>query len=640
MSELKREHAIALVVLAALAVYANSLWNGFAYDDVYIIQQNSRVHQLRDLSQIWLTPYWPSFGTQLGLYRPFAIFAFAIEWAIGGGKPWFFHFVNVLLHAGVSVLAFLLIERLFTARAAIAGALVFAIHPIHTEAVANVVGQNELWAGLGVLAACLIYISRPEGVRISWKRLAAILLLYFVALLTKESAVVLPGLLVLLDFVQRRVIPNRESMLRYTRAMLPVVAAFTLALIAYLVQRHSVLGNLAGTDAAPGLPYLREEHRVLNAFRAWPELIRLSVFPLDLSVDYAPGVIFPSESLTPMVMLGMLLAIGTVLLMFATPWAPRAGLVAGWFFLTLLPVSNFLFPIGVLIAERTLYIPSLAVCFAAGYAWEAVGQSKERETKRMALALAVIIVLFFSGRTIMRNPSWDNLASVWKSLLRDHPESYRAQWIAAVDAWGNGRIDLAERFFKLSYRTWPRDSQMMSEFANFYIGQRRYADAIPLLEQSRDMTPFVPRTHEWLAYSYLHAGRVQEALTTATAAATMQGHRPAITYAVIGSAQEQLGNYDEAVDAWERVVKNVGGSFWLNWALLARAQAYQGDVANALQSVETAAGRTGTEARATGAVKALRQAIQNGCYAAGPAPDCDPLKGWLIAAPSTVPQGR
>ena len=640
MNELKRSHAIGLVILAALAVYANTLWNGFAYDDVYIIQQNVRVHQLRDLGQIWLTPYWPSFGTQLGLYRPFAIFAFAVEWAISGGQPWFFHLVNTVLHAAVSVLAFLFIEKLFNARIALAGALVFAIHPIHTEAVANVVGQNELWAAIGVLGACLIYVSRPEGVGIDWKKRLAILALYLMALLAKESAVVLPGLLVLLDFVQKRVEPNRQSLLRYARGMALMVAAFTFVLIAYLVQRHAVLGNLAGTDAAPGLPYLREEYRILNAFRAWPELIRLSVFPLDLSVDYAPGVVFPSESVTPMVMLGMLLAVGTVLLMFATPWAPRAGLAAGWFFLTLLPVSNFLFPIGVLIAERTLYMASLAVCFAAGYAWDAAARGTERETRRLAAALAIIIVIFFSGRTILRNPSWDSLRTVSQTLMREHPESYRAQWIAAIDAWGSGRIDLAERFFKLANRTWSRDSQLMSEFANFYIGQRRYADAIPLLERSRDMTPFVSRTHEWLAYSYLHAGRVEDALSTAQHAVTLEGFRPAITFAVIGSAQEQLGNHREAVEAWQRVVTTTGRSFWLNWAMLARAQAYYNDTPGALRSVETARSHVTGDPRAAGTLDALRAAVENGCYRTHPAGDCDPLKGWLIAAPSTVPQGR
>src|SRR3954468_13557012 len=89
------------IALAAFIVYANSIRNGFAYDDVWIVDKNTRVHQLRDLGSIWLTPYWPTFGKELGLYRPFTIFLFALEWAAGRGAPWFFHASNVALHAGV-----------------------------------------------------------------------------------------------------------------------------------------------------------------------------------------------------------------------------------------------------------------------------------------------------------------------------------------------------------------------------------------------------------------------------------------------------------------------------------------------------------------------------------------------------------
>ena len=630
MNEIKRSHAIIAIALAAIAVYANSIANGFAYDDMWIVLRNDRVHQLRDLSKIWLTPYWPSFGSQLGLYRPFAIFAFAIEWAISGGQPWFFHLVNVLLHALVSVMVFVLIERLFTRTAAFAGALVFAVHPLHTEAVANVVGQNELWAALGVLGACLIYINRPEGIALPPKRAFAILGLYALSLLAKESAVVLPGLLVLLDFVQQRAQADKQGIVRYVRGILPLVIGSTLVLGGYLLLRHSVLGNLAGTDAAPGLPYLREEYRVLNAFRAWPEFVRLLFFPLDLAVDYAPGVVLPVESLTPMVLLGILLVITVVLLALATPRAPRAGIAAGWFLITILPVANFFFPIGVLIAERTLYMPSLAAAFLAGFAWEAASKSAERETRRLAVAFGLAVLAFFGVRTVIRNPDWDSLQSVWRSLSRDHPESYRSQWLNAIGMWNQGRPDLAEKYFEIAYKIWPRDSQMLAEWGNFYIGQRRYDKAIPLLEDARDMTPFVPRTHEFLAYAYLYDGRAQEALETALHANQMEGSHPTINLPTIAGAYEKLGQHEQAAEAWQSAVRLKGGDLWLNWAMLARAQARAGDRAAAMKSADVALVKTKNETRSSDAVRKLKTAIADGCYASAQG-GCDPLVGWQVA---------
>ncbi|HUP88821.1 MAG TPA: hypothetical protein VM100_05715 [Longimicrobiales bacterium] len=634
---INRKLMLFAVVAAAVVVYLNSLFNLFAYDDLWIVARNERVHQLHDLRRILFTPYWPSFGSELGLYRPFTILAFALEWAIGGGAPWLFHLSNVLLHALTCVLVFLLIEKLATSRAALAGALLFAVHPLHTEAVANVVGQGELWAAICVLGACLIYVSRPQGMTIPRGRLAAVVGLYGVAFLFKESAVVLPGLLVLLDFAQGRVTYSKDDLKRYVRAVGFMIALCCLVLAAYLTLRLSVLGNLAGTDAAPGLPYLREKYRVLNALRAWPEFVRLLFFPLDLSVDYAPGLILPVESLQPMVLLGGLLVVASIVLMFTTPMRPTAGLIAGWFLLTILPVSNFFFPIGVLIAERTLYLPSFAVCFLAGIAFDAALSSSARESRRLAVALAVIATIGCSLRTIIRNPDWKDLAAVWKGLSRDHPESYRAQWLNAIGMWSQGKPDLAEKYFQLAERIWPRDSQFLSEFGNFYIGQRQYVKAIAYLERSRDMTPFVPRTWEFLAYAYLYANRPADALKSAQHANTMDSSHPALNYAIIGGAYDRLGKYDNAAAAWRAAAKARDGDLWLNYAMQARSLARAGRKDDALRMVDVAYKKTTGQPTLENVVRKLKDAINANCYPNGE--QCDVLDGWAVSAPNPTTNG-
>ena len=142
----KRNVMLFAVVSAAVLVYVNSLWNGFAYDDNWIIQRNTRVHDLGNLAGIWLTPYWPSFGSELGLYRPLTIFSYAIQWAISGGAPWLFHLVNILLHAGVCVLVFAFIERLFSERAhfcfqqSVRVAEVFALERVRADQLGQAIG--------------------------------------------------------------------------------------------------------------------------------------------------------------------------------------------------------------------------------------------------------------------------------------------------------------------------------------------------------------------------------------------------------------------------------------------------------------------------------------------------------------------
>lgn len=625
----KRRIMLLAVVAAAVLVYANSLWNGFAYDDIWIIARNDRVHQLHDLRSILFTPYWPSFGSELGLYRPFTVFAFALEWTITGGAPWAFHMTNVLLHTAVCILVFLLIENLINTRAAFAGALIFAVHPLHTEAVANVVGQGELWAAIGVLIACLIYVRRPEGTATDWRRRILILALYGISLLAKESAVVLPGLLVLLDVVQRRVQPTKESITRYIKDVGFLIAMFCVVLLAYLTLRLTVLGNLAGTDAAPGLPYLREKFRVLNAMRAWPEFVRLLFLPLDLSVDYAPGIILPVESLTPMTLLGVVLLSATAALMISTPWRPRAGLITGWFLITILPVSNFFFPIGVLIAERTLYLPSVAVCMLAGILFDEALSSTVRETRRLAVAVTIAVTAGFGLRTVIRNPDWDSLAAVWRGLARDHPESYRAQWVNAISMWGQGKPALAEQYFLLAERIWPRDSQFLTEFGNFYIGQRKYDKAIAYLERSRAMTRFVPRTYEYLGYTYLLAGRPRDALVTALHANSMEGAHQSLTFSILGGAYDRLNRPDDAAGAWLAAAKTRSGDLWLNWAMMARSLASARRTQKALDAADVAYSKTRNEPSLQNVVNKLKIAIRSGCYPAGK--NCDVLEGWTIS---------
>jgi hypothetical protein len=289
-------NAALLVFTASVLVYANSLWNGFAYDDTWIVLNNARVHQLADQRMIWLKPYWPTFGEALGLYRPLTIFLFAIQWAIGAGAAWVFHAVNVVLHAAASVLVLLLLRRLTTPAGALAGSLTFAVHPVHTEAVANVVGQGELLAAIGVLAACIVFVDRA-GVGISLRRTAALAGIFTLALLSKEGAIVLPFLIVLMDLALGRVSLRPRAIAAYCRHIGRLIAAFGIVVAAYLLVRTQVLGSLTGTDVAPSFPFLYGTKRVLNAFRAWPEYVRLLFFPTDLSADYSPAVILPVESL-------------------------------------------------------------------------------------------------------------------------------------------------------------------------------------------------------------------------------------------------------------------------------------------------------------------------------------------------------
>jgi protein O-mannosyl-transferase len=631
---------VALVMLVAIAVYINTLWNGFAYDDDWIIVRNDRVHQLKDLGQIWGTPYWPTFGQVLGLYRPLAIFAYAIEWAVADGKPWLFHAVNIVLHAAASGLVFLLLLKLATARGALVGALVFAVHPVHTESVANSVGQAELLSAIFTIAACLLYASRDESTpAVPLWQLLALPICYLGGLLTKEAAITLPGLLVLMDVAQQRLKlagPTRTGPLghelnRYLRGVWLLYFVLIATAVVYLALRVDVLGSISGSDAGPSLPFLREGRRILTAFRAWPEYVRLLVFPVDLSADYSPAVILPVESLTPMATLGAAIFLLTIALALATPWHTHAGFPAAWFLITIFTVSNLVFPIGVVVAERTLYLPSVAIAAVAGFAWQALDARATAVQLRLSPALLLLVLGLLGYRTMQRNPDWKSTPTILLALVRDHPESYRVAWILADQYWRRGNLAESAKYWEAALLLWPRDSQLLTEYANFNIGNHNWKRAIELLERSRALHPWVPYTSELLAYSYVHSGRNEEAIEVANRGIGLEGRR-SLLLAIKARAYEQQGRLAEAVAAWRVATGHQAGKLWLYHAMMARALARYGDTNGASQAAALAMAGAALDSTVVNTLGALQAAIVSGCYRQNPPPSCaDPLADWTLS---------
>ncbi|MFH1765353.1 MAG: hypothetical protein ABIF09_14280, partial [Gemmatimonadota bacterium] len=182
----------------AIAVFFNAPGNEFAYDDNFIVLENAGIQSLETLPQALVEPYWPGrYGPGLGLWRPVATAVLGAEWALFDGNPVGFHVVNLLLHSGVTVLVVLLLGELLPVAGAFMGGALFAVHPVHVEAVANVVGVAEILSAFFFLWACLLILRARNAMGSG--RLLAFLFLYVMAFLTKESAITLLGVVLLLD---------------------------------------------------------------------------------------------------------------------------------------------------------------------------------------------------------------------------------------------------------------------------------------------------------------------------------------------------------------------------------------------------------------------------------------------------------
>ncbi len=495
-----------LVFVLALAAYANSIGNGFAYDDNEIVLRNRAVTEGDVISAV-SRPYWPTSAPGAGLYRPLTSGGFAVQWVLFDGWPAGFHAVNVLGHGLVTLLVFFLLLTLLGAGAAVIGGALFAVHPLHTETVANVVGWGEISCALFFLAACLLYLrGREWGPGGRSARLLGIGLACFLSLGSKEMGVTLPGVLLLLEAFR----DHPKRFLRRVWDEVPVYLLLTVVLGGYVLSRWLVLGSVLGEVPAPELRGLGPAGRILTALQLWPEYLRLLLFPFDLAADYAPGVLMPTGVPTPEAVAGATILAGLVLLAVVLhDRSAGASLGIGWLLITILPVSQMLFPAGTLLAERTLYLPSVSLCLVAGALAEPVSRLGSR-ARRAIVAGAVLVLLAFLVRTVTRNPSWLSTYTVLDTLAREHPESYLALRTRAAGLIRVGEMEEGMEAYEAALALAPRNYGLLVEVAAYHGRRREWALAEPILRRALEVAPGRVAAYRHMASQYLLQGRTRE----------------------------------------------------------------------------------------------------------------------------------
>jgi len=509
------------VVSLAVIAYANALRNGFALDDYPIIVENPVIHSISNVGTIFGTSYWSRGGTaNLGdptLYRPLTVLTYAFDHTIWNLRAGGYHATNIVLHAATTALVFLVgAEVLGGVIAASAAAAIFAVHPLHTEAVTGLVGRAEVLATLFFLAAFWT-LRRPAVVRVRRKaaapwsmstgRTALGALLYLLGLFSKESAITLPAIVALDDWLRRNELPEKQR--PKSSALLSRYAALVVAAIIYFAFRqHAISGN---AEIWPGFLGASAGQRVLTASRVMMEYIGLFVFPRKLLPDYWKTEV-PIGSLgDPLVLVSIALWIALAALMW---WKLRreTAIVFGiaWFFVTLAPVSNFFFPIGVAKAERILYLPSVGLCLVAGWAYaRAEDRIRTRLVPRVALAA---IVLAFTARTLVRNKDWHDNYTLAMAALAASPSSPLMNDVAAGELAMRGDLARSADLLREAIRQAPDMPLIRTHLGLVYYTQGLLDQAIAEYEEAIRRHPNEADAYNNLGVAYAQTGQLDRAI--------------------------------------------------------------------------------------------------------------------------------
>ena len=561
-----------LPALIALAVYLPSLSFDRTLDDiVQVPAPGERITQ--SWSHVWTQPYWKDFSGG-GLFRPVTSATFWTEGKLNT-PIWSRHLVNVLLNATVTLLLVRLALRLGlgTLTPILAG-LLFAVHPVHVEAVAGLVGRAELLAALWILLA-LHFHNRAllkDQVPVLWLPIFAALA--FLAAGSKESAWMLAVFALPLHAIGR--VPLGKAW--------PAFAGYAIGLFAHLLLRHHTLG---GWVSAPGQIINQDENALvtLHGFDRLAGGLRVAgvffahlVLPRRLSPDYSGTTVPITGSLLDLHFLaGCLLFVGLPLLVWAG-WRNRqtplgaACLVAGaWVGTAFLLTMNVFFNLATTVADRLLYWPSAGwAVFGAAVLLES---KAPRTSPVRALAGTVTFGLLISYALITATyqPLWKNNLTLFEYARRAVPTSARV-WSAYGKALADaGRNEEALNALHQSQRLSPGYELAWAQEAALLIGIGRLEEAKAPLAESLRLFPGDPASRLNEAILWMHEGRFKEAIARLR---DILGKNPneALAQGYLALALEYEATAEDAEAAW-RSYLDVAGNDAASMNEMARALA-------------------------------------------------------------------
>ena len=412
-----------IIFAVAFLLYTNTLTHGFVLDDAIVITDNMFTQQgIKGISGILSNDTFFGFfkveGKDAlvsgGRYRPMTLVVFAMVYQLVGASPFVFHLLTVLLFAGTCVVFYrtllLLLGGPGNDRAwlvSLLAAVLFTVHPIHTEVVANIKGCDEIVTMLGSLGALYLTFRSHDSGKLIWGVLAGIS--FFIACLAKENAAAFVALIPLaLWFFRDKTSADKKSILA---SSMPIFAAFA----AFFVLRGSILHWRFGgvpmelmnnpfvkIEGGKWVLYDPAEKLATIFFTLW-KYLQLLVVPHPLTHDYYPRQIGLMTFSNPLSLLS--LGLYGWMVWYALRGIGRRNPIAFGIWLYLLPlsiVSNLVFPIGTNMGERFAFMPSLGFCVVAAI----LLVNLFTKNKNIALAISGLAVVLFSVKTITRNPVW------------------------------------------------------------------------------------------------------------------------------------------------------------------------------------------------------------------------------------------
>ena len=560
--------SLALIVLAGVLVYANSLGGQFVWDDETLVLNNPYIKDWSHLPTIF-TRRLGSIAKEAGaFYRPIQTFTYLVDYSLGRLNVVGYHVVNMIWHILAALSLFGLIQVLFKdGRLSLLVALLFIVHPVHTEAVAYVAGRADSLVTFFIFCSFILYVKHGE--KGGAFTLGGMVLCYVLALLSKELSLILLPLILFYHYAFAKAVDKKAFF----------VLVGTLA--GYVLWRLLVVGTGSISQGTP--PAFSE--RLPGVFIAFTTYYRLLLLPFNLHMEYG-GFLFSFRE--PKAIIGMvLLALTFFYVLRKRRQDPFLFFAVGWFLITLLPSSNLLFPINAYMAEHWLYIPSVG--FVLIVARFLITLFEDQKLKGLAVAAMIGLLAFYSALTVRQNSYWNNGINFYKRMLYYAPHSSRLYNNLAKAYHDAGKNDELIEILKSAIQLQPDNALAHNNLGNAYKGignvqeairsykqaiaidpghagpyynlSTIYSDidgkkeeAIALLNKSIELSPNFAKAYNKLGLIYLERGETEKTVKLLNRSMNLDPDDPKV-YHSLGYVYIQTGDHLKATDMYLKAIE-------------------------------------------------------------------------------------
>ena len=534
-----------VILIVSFAVYFNALFNEFVYDDLPSIIDNPWIKDIKYLPKIFssqLAGFNAGYATSY--YRPLIHVIYMLDYAVFGLNPWGFHLVNILFHTGASILLFFITSKLLSGpplfpsarmlSPALLVALLFATHPIHTEAVTWIAGIMDVSCAFFLLLSLFLYMRSETGGKYNYYLSIAF---FFLSTLCKEPALTLPFILIAYDYVYEKIdfhLPRH--FLRY----LPYIVVMGI----YFALRLNALGAFAPSKTNINLNAYQYVINIVPLFAQY--LVKL-ILPFNLSLIYIFHPLTSFFELREIVSLVFVLGI-----IFLAYRARKDKAIFFSLFLMILPLLPAFYIKSIagesVFAERYLYLPSAGFAIIVGLLISRIRLSVSYQNTVLAIVFFMLIVSFSAG-TLLRNRVWKNSYTLWTDTVKKNPDSAVAHKYLGFALYANGKLDDAIDQYKTALDLKFTDKETHLNLGAAYDLKGWTEQAIVHYQAVIMLDPAYSSAYTNLGGAYLKTGLIDKAIEHFQIAIKLRPDEAA-AYSGLGIAYARRGLIDEAIKSF------------------------------------------------------------------------------------------